>query len=78
MRVSTLADLGVDVSARVARVQAAPGLRRRLMEMGVLPGTVVRVVRVAPLGDPLVVRLRGYELSLRHDDARAVAVEPLP
>ena len=66
------------MSARVARLKAAPGLRRRLMEMGVLPGTVVRVVRVAPLGDPLVVRLRGYELSLRHDDARAVAVEPLP
>lgn len=74
---STLADLGVDVSAKVARVEGAPALRRRLLEMGVLPGTVVRVVRVAPLGDPLVVRLRGYELSLRHDDARAVAVERL-
>ncbi|MFO0681000.1 MAG: ferrous iron transport protein A [Sandaracinus sp.] len=77
MPVTTLADLGVDASARVARVEGAPALRRRLLEMGVLPGTVLRVVRVAPLGDPLVVRLRGYELSLRHDDARAVAVEKL-
>lgn len=77
MPVTTLADLGVDVSARVARVEGAPALRRRLLEMGVLPGTVLRVVRLAPMGDPLVVRLRGYELSLRHADARAVAVEKL-
>ena len=49
-------------------------LRRRLLEMGLLPGTSIIVVRVAPLGDPIEIRLRGYSLSLRHADARAITV----
>jgi len=49
--------------------------RRRLLEMGMVPGTEVRLVRVAPLGDPLAIRLRGYHLSLRRTEARTVVVE---
>ena len=48
---------------------------RRLMEMGLLPGVRVTVARVAPLGDPLELRLRGYSLSIRRAEAAAVRVE---
>ena len=72
----TLADLGLGRPARIVAVTGAAPLRRRLLEMGVLPGTTIEVVRVAPMGDPIEVRLRGYALSLRRDAARAIAVEP--
>lgn len=71
----TLADVPVGGRARVAAVaETAP---MRVLEMGVLPGTVVEVVRVAPLGDPMDVRVRGFHLSLRRDEAAHVAVEPV-
>jgi Fe2+ transport system protein FeoA len=50
-------------------------MSRRLMEMGVLPGTEVRVVRVAPLGDPLELRLRDYSLSVRRTEAAQITVK---
>ena len=49
-------------------------LTRRLLEMGLLPGTRVRVVRVAPLGDPIELRLRDYALSVRRSEASRIAV----
>lgn len=48
----------------------------RLREMGVLPGTTVTLVRTAPMGDPLEIRVRGYNLTLRKSEAAAVVVEP--
>lgn len=74
---ATLAELPLGRRARVRGLSGQGALRRRLMEMGVLPGTEVEVVRVAPLGDPLEVRLRGYSLSIRREDARIVQVEPV-
>lgn len=52
------------------------GARRRLLEMGFVPGTPLRVVRLAPLGDPMQVELHGYHVSLRRSEARAILVEP--
>jgi ferrous iron transport protein A len=49
-------------------------LRRRLQELGLVPGTPVEVIRRAPLGDPLEIRLRGYHLSLRREEAERVEV----
>lgn len=72
----TLAELRVGDRGVVRAVTGDIGLRRRLLELGVLPGTVLEVVRIAPLGDPIEVRLRGYSLSIRREDARGVAVEP--
>jgi Fe2+ transport system protein FeoA len=68
---ATLADLAVGAEARVASVDAA-GPAARLLEMGLTPGASVRVVRVAPMGDPIEVRVRGYFLSVRREDARRV------
>jgi Fe2+ transport system protein FeoA len=73
---ASLAGLPVGQRARVRSLAGQGALRRRLMEMGVLPGTEVEVLRVAPLGDPLEVRVRGYSLSIRRDDARIVILEP--
>lgn len=53
-------------------------MRLRLLEMGLLPGTEVRVVRRAPMGDPIEIRLRGYSLSIRGTEATAIDVELLP
>ncbi len=51
--------------------------RRRLMDMGITPGVEIEVVKVAPLGDPIEVNLRGYELSLRKDEANQIQVNQL-
>lgn len=61
--------------ARVADLPESTPFCQRLMEMGLTKGTAVEVVRVAPLGDPMQIRVRGYELSLRRSDARLVRVE---
>jgi ferrous iron transport protein A len=63
-------------SGHVRSLACDPSVRRRLLELGLLPGTHVEVVRRAPLGDPLELRLRGYRLSLRAAEASAIAVEP--
>src|SRR5262245_48016932 len=69
-----LGDLPVGSSAVVDRVRCARPIARRLMEMGLLPGTRVTIVRSAPLGDPLELRVRDYSLSIRRAEAAAVAV----
>ena len=62
-------------TARVVAVGGADsGVARRLMEMGVVPGAPVRVVKCAPLGDPIQVRVRGYDLALRRAEAQNISV----
>lgn len=73
--VQSLARLPVGAEAVVREVGCERGVARRLMEMGLLPGTAVKVVRVAPLGDPLELRVRSYALSIRRSEAEAVRVE---
>jgi ferrous iron transport protein A len=60
--------------ARVLAVRGTGAVARRLMEMGVVPGAPVRVVKAAPLGDPLEVRVRGYRLALRRSEAQTISV----
>lgn len=68
----------VPLGAQVAilRVGGEPAIRRRLREMGLVRGERVLVQRVAPLGDPIELRIMGYQLALRRSEARAVWVEP--
>jgi ferrous iron transport protein A len=65
-------------SGRITSIGSAGAVRRRLMDMGVLVGERVTVWKVAPLGDPIEVRIRNYSLSLRKSEAAAIAVEPSP
>ena len=70
----TLDRIPVDTMARVASVDATDPHSLRLMEMGMVPGTPVRVVKVAPLGDPIQVCVRDYHLALRRSEARSITV----
>jgi ferrous iron transport protein A len=72
----SLATVAVGGQARVADVSGDDAVSLRLLEMGLTPGTAVRVVGRAPLGDPLELELRGYRLSLRRAEAARVAVVP--
>ena len=60
--------------ARVTAVRGTGAVARRLMEMGFVPGAPVRVIKAAPLGDPLEVRVRNYHLALRRSEAQTVSV----
>ena len=71
----TLRELPIKKSARILRVHGEGALKRRLMDMGLTRGTTVTVKKVAPLGDPIEVTVRGYELSLRKADAAMIEVE---
>lgn len=71
----TLKSLRVGRSGRVMSVGGDKVLRRRLLDMGITPGTVVHVKKAAPMGDPIELLLRGYVLSIRLDDAEKIAVE---
>ena len=72
--VMALSSLPLRSRAKVIRVGGQPGFRRRLMEFGLVPGTVVEVVRVAPLGDPVQLLVRGCRLSIRRAEAAEVTV----
>lgn len=72
---STLAGLRPGDGGVVRRVGGLRHVARRLMEMGLLPGTPVTVTRFAPLGDPLQLRLRGYALSIRRSDAIEIEID---
>ncbi|MCG8431440.1 MAG: ferrous iron transport protein A [Candidatus Omnitrophica bacterium] len=70
----TLRELGPGASGRIVRVSANAALKKRLLDMGVVPGVTVEVVKVAPLGDPVDIKVKGYHLSLRRDEAGCIEV----
>jgi len=71
----TLDQLPVGATATIIAVEGGGALRLRLLDMGLIPRTRIRLEKTAPLGDPLELRLRGYELTLRKEDARMIRVE---
>ena len=73
--VKTLKDVRISKSATVVKLHGEGALKRRIMDMGITKGTTVTVRKVAPLGDPMEITVRGYELSLRKADAEMIEVE---
>ncbi len=72
----TLAELKPGQEGTITRIGAAAGpIKRRLMDMGVLAGEQVKVEKIAPLGDPMEVSIKGYRLSLRRKEAKGIDVE---
>ena len=71
----TLGEIKVGQTVRVIKVHGEGAIRRRIMDMGITRGVEVYVRKMAPLGDPMEVFVRGYELSLRKADASMVEVE---
>ena len=72
---SSLADVALGQSATVRDVAGSRAFRRRLLEMGLVPGIDVRVVTVAPLGDPIQIEVRGGQWSIRRGEAAQIAVD---
>jgi ferrous iron transport protein A len=71
----TLKDVKVGGTAKVVKLHGEGAIKRRIMDMGITKGIEVYVRKVAPLGDPLEVQVRGYELSLRKADAEMIEIE---
>ena len=71
----TLRDVKVGETATLVRLHGEGALKRRIMDMGLTRGTEVFVRKVAPLGDPMELTVRGYELSVRKGDAELIEVE---
>ena len=71
----TLDKLPVGVPAKIVAVGGEGMLRRRLLDMGLTPKTTVMIRKIAPMGDPIELHLRGYELTIRLEDAQKITIE---
>ncbi len=71
----TLNELEVGASATIRAVRGEGPLRLRLLDMGLIPRTKITLRKVAPMGDPIEIQVRGYELTLRVDDAKNIEIE---
>ena len=70
----TIGDMKIGEAAKVVRLDGEGAVKRRIMDMGLTKGVQVTVRKVAPLGDPIELTVRGYELSIRKDEAAAIEV----
>lgn len=73
----SLDEIQIGQSGRISRLDLKPTDSQRLMEMGLTVGSIVKVLKLAPLGDPIEILVRGYHLSLRRAEARSIFVEIL-
>ncbi len=71
----TIGDMKIGETAKIVRLSGEGAVKRRIMDMGLTKGAQVTVRKVAPLGDPIELTVRGYELSIRKDEAAKVEVE---
>ena len=71
----TLNDIPVGATTKVVRLHGEGAVKRRIMDMGITKGAEISVRKIAPLGDPIELTVRGYELSIRKDEAEKVEVE---
>ena len=71
----TLKQVKIGGTAKVIKIHGEGALKRRIMDMGLTKGVEVKVRKMAPLGDPIEITVRGYELSLRKEDAETIEVE---
>lgn len=71
----TLKDVKIGETVRVTKVGGEGAIKRRIMDMGITKGVSIKVMKVAPLGDPIEITVRGYELTLRKADCQNIEVE---
>lgn len=72
---ATLKEITCGQTVKVKKIEGSGPIRRRIMDMGITKGSEIYVRKVAPLGDPIEINIRGYELSLRKSDAEMIIVE---
>ncbi len=70
----TLANLEIGAVAKVKNVTGNGAVSRRLMEMGIVPGVSIKVIKAAPFGDPIEIRVRGYNLAMRRNEAESIEI----
>ncbi len=70
----TIDDLKIGQSGTIDKVGGEGALRLRFLDMGLIPGTAVRLQKIAPMGDPIQIQVRGYELTIRREDARQITL----
>lgn len=70
-----LSDLKMHEKAKVSQIVGEGQLRRKLLDMGIVSGSEIEIVKLAPLGDPVGVKIKGYHLSLRKEEAKQILVE---
>lgn len=75
MVIKPLSELEPREKGRIIKVGGRRGIRRRLLDMGIVSGAMVEVQRVAPLGDPVEIRVKGYDLALRKEEAANIQIE---
>ena len=71
----TLKEMKIGIPCKVVKIHGEGALKRRIMDMGITKGVELKIKKTAPLGDPLEITVRGYELSLRKADAEMIEVE---
>lgn len=71
----TIDDLKIGDSGTIVSVGGEGALRLRFLDMGLIPGTRVRLQKIAPMGDPIQIQIRGYELTIRREDARKIEIK---
>ncbi len=76
-KTATLADLTVGTTCRISAVELDGLLRRRILDLGILPGTQVQCVRKSPAGDPIAFKVRNTTIALRSDDASLIKINPV-
>jgi len=75
MNSSTLNNLKIGQKGKVIRISGNPVIKRRLLDMGIVPNVEVKVEKLAPLGDPIDILVKGYHLTLRKEEASSITVE---
>ena len=73
--ISNLKETKIGQTVKVVKIEGEGAIKRRIMDMGITKGVEIHVRKVAPLGDPVEITVRGYELSLRKEDAEKILVE---
>ena len=73
----TIDDLKIGQSGTISEVGGAGALRLRFLDMGLIPGTKVQLQKIAPMGDPIQIRVRGYELTIRREDAEKISLQEI-
>jgi Fe2+ transport system protein FeoA len=71
----TIDDLKIGQSGTIDKVGGEGALRLRFLDMGLIPGTAVKLQKIAPMGDPIQIQVRGYELTIRREDARHITLK---
>jgi ferrous iron transport protein A len=74
-KIIRLTQLELNLKAKLLKIVNKGSLKKKFLDMGLIPGTVIEILKIAPLGDPIDIKVRGYQLSLRKNEAENIIVE---